>query len=172
VEVGAEPLPPQRIAEYCNVRPAAWLVGGCECAANRGLHLQHIEQRSAAAADSHFSRVADAGQVPWPRIVLRHRFERPRVPAPVLEVLLVYREPRTLARVLTPRLVERHQAIRFAIGERPEQHAVNDGENSRRCTDRQRKRQDNSDCIAAITAEGPKGVTDVEEERSHDTFDG
>jgi hypothetical protein len=83
-------------------------------------------------------RVAGAGQVRRHDDVLRQRFERLRVPAPVLEVLLVHVESGNLLRKLAPGFLDRHEPMRFAVGQRPQQDAVHDREHGRRRADRDR----------------------------------
>jgi hypothetical protein len=170
--VRAKTLPPQTIGDHDRLRPLLALVVRCQSSADGRLHLQRIEDRSGGADHVDACSVAAPGEVHGPHDVLRQRFERGGVRSPVLEVLLVDLHRRDPPVGAAPDLTYRHEAMRFVVGQRLQQHAVHDRENGRRGAGRERERQDDGDRVRGIAAQRLERVAQVERQGAHTALDG
>src|SRR5262245_4014894 len=169
--ITAESLLPERISDDGHCGPAGSFVVRRQRAAGSGLKTEHVEERAARVDDGDLRGFADAGEVCGQRDVLRHRFERRGALPPVFEMLLVDLE-RGIPHQLAPHLAKLDELLRFAIRERLQQHAVDDGENSTRPADGERERDDDGESIRALAAKAADGVAEIEGHGHHEGLDG
>ena len=172
VRIGSETLTPVGVGDDRHLRTSARVVRRHECSAERGLRLQHVEDRAAHAPDGDLRRVADAGEVGGQHDVLSHRLERSRVLAPVFEVPFVDLQRGHAIRELPPDLTHRDQALRLAVGQRLEQHAVDDRKHGRGRADGERQREHYRQAVSAVAAEAADGVAKIKQEGAHEPLDG
>ena len=69
-------------------------------------------------------------------------------------------------------LANRHQTLRLAERERPQQHAVHDREDGGGRAERQGESGHDRGRIQRIAADGPHGVSEIEQHAVHAGFDG
>ena len=113
-----------------------------ECAASRGRRRQRVEEFPGVTRAADLRRIAEAGQREARARIPGDPLERLARTPPVLEVRIradVLVEP--LPRVVGP---QHHQPVGLRVGQRPQQHRVDDGEDRgiRADAERQRERRD------------------------------
>ena len=108
---------------------------------------------------------------------LADRFSSPVVNAPTLRERLVPLRELEVLRRRDPELIEpqrrkaagdEHQPVRLRVSQRPEDHAVDDGEDRRVGPDAERQRQDGDEGESRRPQEVPDGVTEVLDQGGHD----
>jgi hypothetical protein len=82
-------------------------------------------------------------------------------------VLLVDFERGDALGELLPGLLDRDEALRFAVGERLEQHAVDDRENGCAGADGQGQCHDHRRRVGAVAPQASQDVAQIERELSH-----
>ena len=128
-------------------------------AAQHWLGVKHGEQVVSDVDAGHHLGILAAGNIEQPEAVGRHVFEGPVLLAPVLEVRIGDPvAPPVCPRVRGP---EANQVIRVRIGQRPQQHCVDDTVDRGVRSNSERKRQNDSNCEARVPDEGPQAVTDI-----------
>ena len=161
--VGAEAMPPQRVAQQHDAMAADGFLLGAKIAAERRRDAQHAEERR-----RHLERMdpfrlarrrsgcrrwppASAGRPRSPRTTgspAASRSSRPARPARTI----------ALARTL---LGERHHAIGARVRQRPPQHGVDDAEDRGAGADAEREREDRDRGKAGLASQHPHAEGDV-----------
>ena len=171
VRIAAEAFVPQALADHDDGRPARLFVIASQASAGYHGNLEQVEQRARGPHDGQLDRLAGAGEVCHSEVELRHRGERRGVVAPLLEMMRVGGQRGIAHRCLPHDFPDRHEPLRFVVGQRLQQHAVDDGEDGGRSAERKGERPDHSRNVQAIAPEIAEDVVKVEEEVAHNGLD-
>ena len=169
--IAVEALAPEPVAQDDGQRAAGTLLLGREEAAVLRRRAQQVEQGTGDVGAANLLGMLIAGHIELIGPVQRQVLERSQVVPPVGQRR--NRDAANTAALLGARdLEDPHQSVRGGVGQRLEQHAVDDAEDTGRGPDPESQREDGHRGESLAARQYPNGVADVGDQGGHTMLSG